>query len=155
MLSVLSHIVPYKPNIEDLARQVGTTRDSLLKFLYYLEKAQILKWLGKDSFGINYLNKPDKLYLNNTNLSYALADLLPDKGNLRETFFLNQVSQKHQVTYPEKGDFLVNGKFLFEIGGKNKTNKQIKDIKNAYIVKDDIEYGFENTIPLYLFGFLY
>jgi predicted AAA+ superfamily ATPase len=155
MLSVLSRIVPYKPNIEHLAKQIGTTRDTLLKYLYYLEKAQILKWLGRDSFGINYLNKPDKLYLNNTNLAYALGVQQPDIGNLRETFFLNQLSVKHVVSYPEKGDFRVNDKYLFEVGGKSKTQKQIKGEENAFIVADDIEYAFGNKIPLWLFGFLY
>jgi hypothetical protein len=94
MLSVLSRIVPYKPNIEKLALQADTTRDTLLKFLFYLEKAGIVKWLSKDTIGINYLNKPDKLYLNNTNLMYALTNEKPDTGNLRETFFLNQLLVK-------------------------------------------------------------
>lgn len=155
MLSVLSRIVPYKPNIEQLSRQVGVSRDTLLKHLYYLDKAQIVKWLGRDSFGINYLNKPDKLYLNNPNLAFALGSTQPDIGNLRETFFLNQVSVKHTVTYPDKGDFLVDDTFLFEVGGKSKTQKQIAGIENAFIVGDDMEYAVGNKIPLWLFGFLY
>lgn len=155
MLSVLSRIVPYKPNIEQLANQVGVSRDTLLKHLYYLEKAQIVKWLGRDSFGINYLNKPDKLFLNNTNLAYALCAREPDNGNLRETFFLNQVSVKHVVTYPEKGDFMVDDTFLFEVGGKNKAQKQIAGLENAFIARDDMEYAVNNAIPLWLFGFLY
>ncbi len=155
MLSVLSRIVPYKPNIEQLGRQIEISRDTLLKHLYYLEKAQIVKWLGRDSFGINYLNKPDKLYLNNTNLAFALSNEKPDTGNLRETFFLNQVSVKHAVTYPEKGDFMVDDTYLFEVGGKNKTQKQIAGLDNAYIASDDLEFGTENKIPLWLFGFLY
>ena len=155
MLSVLSRIVPYKPNIEQLAKQVGTTRDTLLKYLYYLEKAQIIKWLGRDSFGINYLNKPDKLYLNNTNLAFALSNMQVNIGNMRETFFLNQMAVKHNITYPSKGDFIADDTYLFEVGGKNKTQKQIAGMDNAYIVKADTEYGFENRIPLWLFGFLY
>ena len=86
---------------------------------------------------------------------YALLNEQPDTGNLRETFFLNQLSQNNIVTYPKTGDFLVNGKYLFEIGGKDKTNKQIAGIENAFIAADDIEYGFKNKIPLWLFGFLY
>ena len=105
MLSVLSRIVPYKPNIEKLARQAGTTRDTLLKYLYYLEKAEVVRWLSKDTFGINYLNKPDKIYLNNTNLMFALNSEKPDKGTLRETFLLNQLYVKHKITYRETGDF--------------------------------------------------
>lgn len=154
LLSIISRIVPYKPNIEELARQIGTTRDTLLKYLYYLEKAQIIKWLGRDAMGINYLNKPEKLYLNNTNINYALTDL-PNKGNIRETFFLNQISAKHFVSYSSQADFFVDGKYTFEIGGKNKSKKQILNLADSYIVADDIEYSFENKIPLWLFGFLY
>lgn len=154
LLSIISRIVPYKPNIEELARQIGTTRDTLLKYLYYLEKAQIIKWLGKDTMGINYLNKPEKLYLNNTNIKYALTDL-PNQGSVRETFFLNQISAKHFVSYSSQGDFFVDGKYTFEIGGKNKSKKQILNLADSYIVADDIEYSFENKIPLWLFGFLY
>jgi len=155
MLSVLSRIVPYKPNIEKLALQADTTRDTLLKFLFYLEKAGIVKWLSKDTFGINYLNKPDKLYLNNTNLMYALTNEKPDTGNLRETFFLNQLLVKHSVSYPGKGDFLVDGKYLFEVGGSSKNTKQIAGLENAFIAADDIEFPDGRKIPLWLFGFLY
>jgi hypothetical protein len=155
MLSVLSRIVPYKPNIEKLALQADTTRDSLLKFLFYLEKAGVVKWLSKDTFGINYLNKPEKLYLNNTNLIYALTNEKPDTGNLRETFFLNQLLVKHSVSYPGKGDFLVDGKYLFEVGGSSKNTKQIAGLENAFIAADDIEFTDGRKIPLWLFGFLY
>jgi len=155
LVYLLASLVPYIPNISTLAKQTGTTRDSLLKYLQLLHNAHILKWLGRDAWGINFLNKPDKLFLENTNLAYALCDSLPEKGNLRESFFLNQLSVKHKVTYPEKGDFLIDGKYLFEVGGRNKTKKQIAGIENAYIAADDIEYGFENKIPLWLFGFLY
>ena len=155
ILSVISRIVPFKPNIKKLTEQVGTTRDTLLKYLFYLEKAQLLKRLTTTAKGINYMNKPDKLYLNNTNLMYALAGNHPDTGNLRETFFLNQLSVNHQVYYPDTGDFLVDEKYLFEVGGKNKTIKQIAGIDNAYIAADDIEYRVGSKIPLWLFGFLY
>ena len=155
LISIISRIVPYKPNIEKLAKQIETTRPTLLKYIYYLDKAQILKWLGSDTFGINYLNKPDKLYLGNTNLAFAYSGDNNDIGNMRETFFLNQLSQNHIVTFPKTGDFMVDGKYLFEIGGKNKTNKQISGIENSYVAADDIEYGFGNKIPLWLFGFLY
>jgi predicted AAA+ superfamily ATPase len=155
MLAVLSRIVPYKPNIEKLAQQSDTTRDSLLKYLFYLEKAEIVKWLTKDTFGINYLNKPDKLYLNNTNLMVALSNEKPDKGNLRETFILNQLSVKHKVSYPETGDFLIDGKYLIEVGGLSKKTKQIAGLENAFIAVDDIEFPDGRKIPLWLFGFLY
>lgn len=155
LLAVMSRIVPYKPNIEKLAAQSGTSRDSLLKFLFYLEKAEIVKWLTKDTFGINYLNKPDKLFLNNTNLMFALSNEKPDAGSLRETFFLNQLAVKHTVTYPAEGDFLVNGDFLFEVGGPNKTRRQIREAEHAWVAADGIEYSAGNKIPLWLFGFLY
>jgi predicted AAA+ superfamily ATPase len=155
MLSVLSRVVPYKPNIENLARQTNTTRDTLLKYLYYLEKAEVVKWLSRDTFGINYLNKPDKLYLNNTNLMYALNSVNPDKGTLRETFVLNQLLVKHKVSYPEKGDFLVDEKYLIEVGVPSKKSKQISGLENAFLAVDDIEFPEGKKIPLWLFGFLY
>ena len=155
MLAVLSRIVPYKPNIEKLARQAGTTRDTLLKYLYYLEKAEVVKWLTKDTHGINYLNKPDKIYLNNTNLMYALNSEKPDKGTLRETFMLNQLLVKHKVTYPEKGDFLIDGKYLIEVGGKAKNAGQLTGRENSFIAADDIDFPYNKKIPLWLFGFMY
>jgi len=155
LISIISRIVPYKPNIEKLAKQIETTRPSLLKYLYYLDKAQIVKWLGSDTFGTNYLNKPDKLYLGNTNLVFAFSGNRNNIGNLRETFFLNQLSQNHNVTYPKHGDFMVDDKYLFEVGGRSKDYKQIAGIENSYIAVDDIEYGYGNKIPLWLFGFLY
>jgi predicted AAA+ superfamily ATPase len=155
LLYVISQIVPFKPNIEKLSRQTNTTRETLLKYLYFLDKAQVVQWLGSDSFGINYLNKPEKLYLGNSNIAYALAENNVDIGNIRETFFLNQLSVNHKVTYPKTGDFLVDEKYLFEVGGKSKTQKQISGIENSYIAADDIEYGFRNKIPLWLFGFMY
>ena len=155
LLSVISRIVPFKPNIEKLARQTNTSRETLLRYLYYLDKAQTIQWLGSDANGINYLNKPDKIYLGNTNIAYAFSEKESNKGNIRETFFLNQVSVNHKLTYPKQGDFMVNEKYLFEIGGKDKSNKQIAGIENSYIAADDIEYGFGNKIPLWMFGFLY
>lgn len=155
LLYIISKIAPYKPNIEQLARQTNTSRETLLKYLYYLDKAQVLQWLGSDTFGINYLNKPEKIFLGNTNIAYAFSDNKANIGSIRETFFLNQLSVKHTVTYPKQGDFMVNDKYLFEVGGKNKTQKQIAGIKNAYIAADNIEYPFMNKIPLWLFGFMY
>jgi len=155
LLSIIAHIVPYKPNVEKLARQTDLTRPTLLKYLSHLDKAQILKLLSTDPIGINYLNKPEKVYLQNTNIAYAFADLNADIGNLRETFFLNQLSNKHQVIYPQKGDFLIDGKYLFEVGGKNKNRNQIQGVEHAFVAADDIEYGFKSKIPLWAFGFLY
>lgn len=155
LLNIVSRIVPFKPNIEKLARQINTSREPLLKYLYYLDKAQVIQLLDSDAFGINYLNKPEKVFLGNTNIAFAFSGEQANRGNIRETFFLNQLSQNHIVTYPKQGDFLVDNKYLFEIGGKNKSNKQIADVKNSFIAADDIEYGFGNRIPLWLFGFMY
>jgi len=156
ILYIISRIVPYKPNISELSRQIGISRETVVKYLYFLHKAEITLSLSTDTFGINALNKPDKIYLNNTNLMYALSNHdATNIGNLRETFFYSQVKTKHQVNYTETGDFIVNDTFTFEIGGKNKTTRQIQGLQNAFLVKDDIEYGTGVTIPLWLFGFLY
>jgi predicted AAA+ superfamily ATPase len=111
--------------------------------------------LHKDISGINRLQKPEKIYLENTNLAYTLAENNTEIGNMRETFFLNQLSYNHIVEYPNNGDFWVDKKYMFEIGGKSKSGKQIKNTDNAYIAADNIEYGFDNKIPLWLFGMLY
>ncbi len=155
LLYVISKIVPFKPNIEKLSKQTNTTRETLLKYLYYLDRAQVVKLLGSDSIGINYLNRPKKVFLANTNIVYALSNNNVAIGNIRETFFINQLSVKHSVTYPNKGDFKINDKLTFEVGGKNKDYKQIAGLKDSFIAADDIESGFGNKIPLWLFGFLY
>lgn len=120
-----------------------------------MQEAHIIRNLFKDAKGITKLQKPDKIFLENTNFQYTFSPLSANTGNLRETFFANQLSNSHLVEYTEQGDFVIDGKFLFEIGGKNKTTKQIKKIKNSFVVADNLEYGSNNTIPLWLFGFLY
>lgn len=153
---ILSTSVPFKPNITKLAKQIGTSRIRLLEMLHLLEKAQLLHNLRSSAHGTSLMNKPEKIFLRNTSLIMALAENKPNKGNLRETFFLSQLSNAgHKVTYPQKGDFQIDGRYLFEIGGKNKTRKQIATEKDAFIAADDIEYGHKQTIPLWLFGFLY
>ena len=129
--------------------------NTFLTYLFYLSEAKIINNLYSSIHGISKLQKPEKIFLENTTFIIALADTTPSIGNIRETFFLNQLSVKHKVTYPKQGDFLVDEKYLFEIEGKNKTQKQIAGIKNAYIATDDIEYEYGNKIPLWLFGFLY
>jgi len=154
LLFIVSNLVPYIPNINKLAEQVGTTRDSLLKYLHLLHNAHIITLLSSRSYGINFLNKPEKLYLENTNIAFALNNNA-NIGTIRETFFLNQLLVNNSVTYPKQGDFLINDNYLFEIGGKNKGFSQIADIDNSFIAADNIEYGNGNKIPLWLFGFLY
>jgi len=155
LLYVIAKSSPFKPNISKLAERIGVTRNTLIEYINHLSDTKLINNIYANSKGISLLQKPDKIFLENTNLAFAFAGISSDKGNLRETFFLNQLSQNHTVTYPKKGDFLVNDKYLFEVGGKDKTNKQIAGIENAFIAADDIEYGYKNKIPLWLFGFLY
>ena len=121
----------------------------------YLEEANLLLLLQKDTHGVSALQKPEKIYFDNPNLIYTLSHQEANIGNVRETFFINQLSVNHKVTYSQKSDFLIDNKYTFEIGGKNKTTKQIKGIKNSFIAIDNIEYGYKNKIPLWIFGFLY
>jgi len=155
LLYILATSVPFTPNISKLSGQIQSTRGTVLQYLDHLKNAQIINLLNTDSMGNGFLTKPDKIYLHNTNIMYALAPELVNAGNLRETFFYNQLNSNHNLTTPKQGDFLVDKKYIFEIGGQNKTMEQIAGIQNGYIASDDIEYGFKNKIPLWLFGFLY
>lgn len=155
LLYILATSVPFTPNISKLSEQIQSTRATVIQYLDHLKNAQIINLLNTDTMGNGYLTKPDKIYLQNTNIMYALAPELVNTGNLRETFFYNQLNSKHNLTLPKQGDFSVDKKYTFEIGGKNKTMDQISDIPDGYIAADDIEYGYKNKIPLWLFGFLY
>lgn len=155
LLQIISESAPFVPNITKLSERIGITRKSMLSYLYALEESHLTIQLHKKAYGISKLQKPDKVLLENTNLIYALAGEAVQKGSVRETFFANQLKASHKIQYPEKGDFLVDGRFTFELGGKSKDSKQISGIHDAYIVADDIEYGYSNKIPVWLFGFLY
>ncbi len=156
LLYVISTIVPFTPNIAKLARQVKTSRTRLLGMLDLLEQAQLISNLRAAVHGTSLLNKPEKVYLHNTSLIYALSEGRADIGNLRETFMLTQMRNAgHTVTYPETGDFRVDNKYLFEVGGKNKGRKQLSGEKNAFIAADDIVYGTSGKTPLWLFGLMY
>lgn len=155
LLYVISQSVPFKPNISALSNKIKTTRKTLLEYLHYLNDANVLKSLNKSNFGVSVLQKPEKLYFENTNYLYAIKGTEPNIGSVRELFFLNQLSQNHKLTYPDKGDFKVDDYYVFEVGDKDKTNKQIEGFENAFIASDNIEFGYENKIPLWLFGFLY
>ena len=155
LLVIIAESVPFVPNVSKLSEKISINRATLLSYLHYLDEIGLTKNLNKPAFGISLLQKPNKIFLENTNLIYNLAPNNANVGNVRETFFANQLSHKNQVFYSEKGDFLINNEFIFEVGGKDKTNKQISNIKNSYIASDSIEYGFKNKIPLWLFGFLY
>jgi predicted AAA+ superfamily ATPase len=155
LLYIIAKSSPFKPNVSKLAERIGITRNTLIEYINHLSDAKLINTIYANSKGISLLQKPDKIFLENSNLALAFAGISSNEGNLRETFFLNQLSQNHEVNYPKKGDFLVDDKYLFEIGGKDKSNKQIMGITNAFIAADNIEYGYKNKIPLWLFGFLY
>ncbi len=156
LLYVIATSLPYIPNIARLSESLETSsRNSTLQYLDYLEKANLTMSLKTSAKGNNYLAKPDKIYLENTNLVYAIGDEKGQNGNIRETFFYNQLSQNNVVNTSKESDFLVNEKYTFEVGGKGKTTAQIKDIPESFIASDNIEIGFRNKIPLWLFGFLY
>jgi hypothetical protein len=156
ILALIAESVPFKPNISELSRKSGVARDILLKMIDLLIRADLLLMLRQDSTPTGYLTKPEKLFLHNSSLAWALsANGKPDIGSVRETFFINQLSCLHRVTLPKTGDFLVNNQFTFEIGGANKTSIQIRETNESFVVQDNIEIGFYQTIPLWIFGFLY
>ena len=155
LLWIISQSVPFIPKITELAKNLDVSRNSLLNYLTILERGELVNLLRSSTKGINSLAKPEKIYLNNTNHIYAFDANKPDIGNLRETFFFNQLKAIGEVTSASKGDFTVNNKYLFEVGGKNKGHEQIKGMKNAYLALDNLEYGSGNKIPLWLFGMLY
>jgi predicted AAA+ superfamily ATPase len=155
LLVIIAESVPFMPNVSKLSEKININRATLLSYLHYLSEIGLTHNLFKDSYGISRLQKPAKIYLENTNLIYLLAQQNANVGNVRETFFINQLNYKHSVTYAEQTDFKIDDIYYFEIGGKNKTNKQIATLENSYIVADDIEYGYQNKIPLWLFGFMY
>lgn len=156
LFSVLASAVPYTPNISKLSNDLHISdQRTLYKYLHYLEKAELIKLLSTSAKASKKLHKPNKIYLNNPNLFEVFSSKHKEIGTLRESFFMNQISHLHTVNYPSKADFLVNERYIFEVGGKNKTKQQVQGMPNAFIAKDDIEIGFGNTIPLWLFGFLY
>jgi predicted AAA+ superfamily ATPase len=155
LLSIISEIVPFKPNILKLSNQVGVSRETLMKYLFLLTRADLLMLLQTETYGISKMNKPEKVYLNNPNLMHALSGGQVNSGTIRETFLFNQLKQSHSVKYTDQGDFYVDNKYTIEAGGMNKTRKQIAGMENAYIAADNIEFAYQNKIPLWLFGFLY
>lgn len=156
LLYILATNVPFKPNVTKLSDKIGLHRNTLVQYLHYLEKARLINSLVAAGKSISTLQKPDKIYLENTNLQYALAPQTVDRGTLRESFMMNQlVNAKYRVALPPAGDFHVDEQYTFEVGGKDKSAAQLKDIKNSFVVADDLETGIYNKIPLWLFGFLY
>ena len=154
LLYVISRSVPFKPNLTELGRTIETDRGTVADYLFYMEKAGLIRQLRIADDGMKLLEKTDKIYLANTNLVFAQADDRPDIGNLRETVFFSSMAVNHTVASAHSGDFRV-GQYTFEVGGRNKTGRQVKDLPNSYIVKDDIERKGWREIPLWSFGFNY
>ena len=154
LLFIISQSVPFKPNYTEIGAAMECDRGTVADLAYYMDKARLTMSLRHQDDGMKNYGKPEKLYLGNTNLIYALSEGKPEVGNLRETFFLSQMQVNQEVFASKDADFLINGK-TFEVGGKNKNKKQIAEVKDAFVVKDDIEYGYENTIPLWHFGMGY
>ena len=154
LLMIISEHVPFEPNMSELWRQLSTDNESGLKMLYALNKAQVLALLTAKTKNYKSLTKPDKIFLGNPNLMHVLCPKV-DKGNERETFFISQMRVLHDVSYPKQGDFLIDDKHLFEVGGKGKTFEQIADVTDSYLAVDDTEVGSGSRIPLWMFGFLY
>jgi predicted AAA+ superfamily ATPase len=147
---------PYTPNLKELLVKMNMQDNykGLYRFLEYLHRAKVFNIIRAKTKGDNIFTKPEKIYLNNTNLHFAYCDA-HNIGTSREVFFSSMLKVKHNLSIPKKGDFVVDDKYTFEIGGKGKGYKQIKDIQNSFVVADDIEIGSANKIPLWLFGFLY
>lgn len=154
LLGVIAESVPFKPNIAALSRKLDLSRDSVYQYIYQLRDAKLLNTLNSEGKGVSTLQKPDKIFLENTNLAFALKDN-PDIGNIRETFVLNQLLNSGlKVSSPSEGDFKVDG-LIIEVGGKNKNTSQINHLDNYLIAADDIEIGSGKKVPIWLFGFLY
>lgn len=154
LLAIIAKSVPFKPNMTSIATALSASRNNITDYCLFIEEAGLITQLRNSTGGIKGLGKVDKIYLENTNLIHGLADTNSNKGNIRETFFLNQLKVKQDVISSPVADFLVS-KYTFEVGGKNKGLKQIQGLENAFIVKDDIETGYLNTVPLWQFGLTY
>lgn len=154
LLGIIALQVPFIPKMDELYNQLETSREQGLKLIDLLEKGALLGQLKTKAKAIKYLSSPEKLFLDNTNLMYAFNPT-PEVGTVRETFFFNQVGKTNELYFPKNGDFLVDGKHIFEVGGADKSFKQIKDLNDSYLAIDNVEFGRGNKIPLWLFGFLY
>lgn len=154
LMGVLSRLAPYKPSIEKLSQEIGVSKNTLPDYLTMLEKAGMISLLRDDTSGLRVLGKIEKLYIDNSNFMYAMAGVKTDIGNVRETFFQNQMRVEYDVSVSRISDFKI-GDYTFEVGGKDKSQKQIESIPNGIVVKDDIEFGNDNIIPLWHFGLTY
>ena len=154
LLYVISRSVPFKPNFTEIGRAISSDRGTVADHMVYMEKSTLIRQLNFAPDGMDLVQKVDKIYLGNTCFIYALADENPEIGNIRETFFYCAMCVNHKVTSSPAADFIVKG-HTFEVGGKSKKQKQIKNVNDAFVVKDDIENAYMNIIPLWTFGFNY
>jgi predicted AAA+ superfamily ATPase len=154
LLAIIADSVPFKPNFSGISKSIEASKNNISDYFYYIEKAGMIAQLREKTESYLVVGKVEKVYLDNTNLAFCLSEKEPDAGNLRETVFFNQMRMNNKVYRSERADFNI-GNMTFEVGGKNKTQKQIEGLKNAYVVKDDIEYGYKNVIPLWAFGLNY
>jgi predicted AAA+ superfamily ATPase len=156
LLGILASSVPFEVDISKLATMIGVHRNTVISYLYDMDRAKLLNLLFADLLSVKKMQKPDKIYLENTNMVYALAPQNVNIGTVRETFVVNQLSYTHRVEYGKKnGDFNVDGKYLFEVGGEKKTYKQIADLPDSFILADDLETPYRQKLPLWCVGFLY
>mgnify|MGYP002516520617 FL=1 len=155
LLAIIAESSPFMLNVSKLSGAMELNRATLLSYLKSLTDAKLIDSLFKDLKGVSSLQKPDKIFLENTNLMYLYQGEKVDEGNARETFLINQLSYNQTVEFSDASDFFVNGKYTIECGGKNKTGEQVKNLKNAFVAADGIEAGCGSKIPLWLFGFLY
>jgi len=154
LLVLLAQMAPFTPKITSLCTTLSTTRNQLIRLLALLDHAALLRLLYVDGKGLKSIGKPEKILFNNPNIMQALAQPA-DIGTIRESFFAAMLAQGHSLHYPQQGDLLVDSKYLFEIGGRGKGFDQIKDIPHSYVVADELEIGYGNKIPLWMFGLLY
>jgi len=154
LLEVICRSKPYEINYETISKLIGISKNTLKQYLVYLNEANLINTIDGISRGNTYIQKPSKIYLHNTNLFEILCSNT-ELGTIRETFLASQLQYHHKLHYPKNGDFCIDEKYFIEVGGKNKGFEQIKDMSNSFVVKDDIEVGFKNSVPLWLFGFLY
>ena len=154
LLYIVAQQVPFKPNLSSLASKTSIHRNSLSLYLQYLAEARLIELLYPEGISVSTLQKPEKIFINNTNYLFALAEKSPEIGSVREIFFQSQIKVNHQINDSKTVDFLVDKSFHFEIGGKNRSRKQLIS-EDHFLVKDDLEYPVGQNIPLWVFGFLY
>lgn len=156
LMGILASQVPFKPNITNLAKTLEMGRPTLIQFMHYLEKAKLIQQVYLEGKGMGAMEKPAKLLLDNPNLFDALSTNPANEGSRRECFFVNQFrNADHKVFLAKAGDFIVDQKYTFEVGGAKKTFDQLAGLSNAFVAADDIEIGTGSKIPLWLFGLMY